>query len=216
MKQGFGNGRVRVLDARQRASAGEILEAAAKAFSQRGYAATSIDDVADVLGCTKGRIYHYFRTKGDLFIGIHQQAIEWALEAVRPVAEQQDLGPAEKLRMMVHRHALHLMDRADYMGPAQYHVEMNLASEGRNKDDAVARIFKMRRRFEAYFVDVMRAGIAAGVFRDADVNVLVKAVLGTVNWMNVWYRPGGRRDSAAARERIAAELAEYALRGVTA
>src|SRR5262245_28414738 len=101
--------RGRVLDEKQRASASEILDAAAKAFSQRGHAATSIDDVADVLGCTKGRIYHYFRTKGDLFIGIHRQSVEWALEAVAPVAERADLDPAQRLREMVRRHAMHLM-----------------------------------------------------------------------------------------------------------
>ena len=216
MTQGFGNGRVSKLDPKKRASANEILDAAAKAFSERGFAATSIDDVADVLGCTKGRIYHYFRTKGDLFIGIHHQALEWALEAVGPTAEREDIGPAEKLGEMVHQHAMHLMNRATYMGPAQHHIEMGLASEGRHKDEAIARLFEMRRQFETYYVTVMEDGIAAGVFRNADVNVLVKATLGTVNWMHVWFQQDGPRDSAAERQRIAAEIAEYAVRGVTA
>ncbi|GAA1867126.1 TetR/AcrR family transcriptional regulator [Pseudonocardia ailaonensis] len=214
MKQGFGNGRVRVLDEKQRASAGEILDAAAKAFSQRGYAATSIDDVADVLGCTKGRIYHYFRTKGDLFIGIHQQSLEWALAAVGPVAEQADLPAPEKLREMVRRHAMHLMEHADYMGPAQHHAEMNLASEGRDKGDAVRGIFEMRRRFESFFTDVVEAGIADGSFRDADPNLMAKAALGISNWMSVWFRPGSQGDTKAEREHMAEELAEFAVRGM--
>ncbi|TYB48214.1 TetR/AcrR family transcriptional regulator [Actinomadura chibensis] len=216
MRQAFANGRTEKLTSKRQASAREILDAAATAFSERGYAATSIDDVADVLGCTKGRIYHYFRTKGDLFIGIHQQALEWALEAVGPTAERDDLGPEEKLREMVHHHAMHLMNRANYMGPAQYQIEMNLAGEGRNKEEQMARIMKMRRQFEAYFTAVVKEGIEAGVFRDTDVNTLVKAVLGTVNWMHAWFRPGGPRDSAAERERTAARLAEYAVRGVLA
>ncbi|GAA4382965.1 TetR/AcrR family transcriptional regulator [Actinomadura verrucosospora] len=216
MRQTFANGRTLKLDSKRQASAREILDAAATAFSERGYAATSIDDVADVLGCTKGRIYHYFRTKGDLFIGIHRQALEWALEAVGPTAERQDLGPEEKLRGMVHHHAMHLMNRASYMGPAQYQIEMNLAAEGRNKQEQMAQIMKMRRQFEAYFVEVLKEGIEAGVFRDTEVNILVKAVLGTVNWMHAWFRPGGSRGSAAERERIAAQLAEYAVRGVLA
>jgi AcrR family transcriptional regulator len=216
MRQAFAHGRTEKLDSKRHASAREILDAAATAFSERGYSATSIDDVADVLGCTKGRIYHYFRTKGDLFIGIHQQALEWALEAVGPTAERTDLGPEEKLREMVHHHAMHLMNRADYMGPAQYQIEMNLASEGRNKDEQMARILTMRRQFEEYFVAVVKEGVETGVFRNTDVNVLVKAVLGTVNWMHAWFRPGAPKDSAAERERIAAELSEYAVRGVLA
>lgn len=204
----------RVLDDKQRASAGEILDAAAKAFSERGYAATSIDDVADILGCTKGRIYHYFRTKGDLFIGIHQQALEWALEAVVPVAEDPELATADKLREMVRRHAMHLMDHADYMGPAQHHVEMNLASEGRNKAEAVDRIFEMRRRFEAYFTSTVEAGVASGELRPGDPAVMVKAMMGAVNWLSVWFRPDSPADSAAGRLHIADELADFAMRGL--
>ncbi|WP_131737953.1 TetR/AcrR family transcriptional regulator [Actinomadura roseirufa] len=212
----FAQGRTGNLDSKRHASAREILDAAATAFSERGYSATSIDDVADVLGCTKGRIYHYFRTKGDLFIGIHLQALEWALEAVGPTAEREDLGPEQKLREMVHHHAMHLMNRANYMGPAQYQIEMNLASEGRNKDEQMAQILKMRRQFEAYYVAVVKEGVETGVFRGGDVNVLVKAMLGTVNWMHTWFRPGGPKDTAAERSRTAAELAEYAVRGVLA
>ncbi|NKY32814.1 TetR/AcrR family transcriptional regulator [Nocardia speluncae] len=216
MTEGFGNGRISKLDPKKRASAHEILDAAALAFSERGYAATSIDDVADVLGCTKGRIYHYFRTKGDLFIGIHHQALEWALEAVGPAAERDDIGPEEKLREMVHQHAMHLMNRASYMGPAQMHIEVGLAAEGRHKDNAVARIFEMRQTFESYYVKVMEDGVEGQVFRDADINLLVKATLGIVNWMHVWFQPDGPADSADERHRIAGEIAQYAVRAVLA
>ncbi len=213
MRQQIGSGRA--LGAKRQMSANEILDAAAKAFSERGYAATSIDDVADVLGCTKGRIYHYFRTKGELFIGIHHQGLEWALEAVGPTAEREDLEPADKLREMVRRHAMHMIDHYTYMGPGQFQIELSLASEGRNQDAAMAKILKMRRRFEDYFLKVVKDGIAAGAFRDTDAKLVTKAVLGSVNWMHVWYRPGGTRDTAAHRERIAAVLADYAVSGIT-
>lgn len=216
MSQGFSNGRMRELDPKQRASAREILDAAAQAFSERGYAATSIDDIADVLGCTKGRIYHYFRTKGDLFIGIHHQALEWGIEAIGPVAERTDVGPAEKLREMVHAHVMHLMNRFSYMGPAQFHGDMELASEGRKKDQAIARLLELRRQFEGYYVSVVKEGVAAGAFRDVDVTLVVRAVIGTVNWLYVWFRPDDPHDSPRERERIATEFAEYALHGVLA
>jgi len=201
---------------RQKASAGEILDAAAKAFGRRGYAATSIDDVADELGCTKGRIYHYFRTKGELFIGIHHRSLVWALEAIRPALEAPDIDVVERLRRMVRGHAMHMMERADYMGPAQHHTEMNLAREGRNKDNSVAEIFEMRREFEAAFVKVVEQGIAEGKFRDGDAGLLAKALLGSVNWMSVWYHPGSSMDVPEERERIADEFSEFAVRGVLA
>lgn len=204
----------RRLDAKRQMSANEILDAAAMAFSERGYAATSIDDVADVLGCTKGRIYHYFRTKGELFIGIHHQGVEWALEAVGPTAERDDLKPEEKLWEMARRHALHMMEHYTYMGPGQGQIEMSLAGEGRNQDAAKAKILKMRRQFEDYYLKVIKEGVETGVFRDTDVKLVTKALLGSVNWMHVWYHPAGARDTAAHRERIAAVFADYAVGGI--
>ncbi|MGC0417701.1 TetR/AcrR family transcriptional regulator [Embleya sp. AB8] len=204
------------LGAKRQMSAGEILDAAAQAFSERGYAATSIDDVADVLACTKGRIYHYFRTKGELFMGIHHQGLVWALEAVGPTAERDDLEPKEKLREMVRRHALHMMEHYTYMGPAQFQIEMNLAGEGRNQDAAMATILTMRRRFEDYYVQVVKDGMASGAFRETDVNLATKAMLGSINWMHAWYRPGGPREATTHRERIAAVLADYAVGGLSA
>jgi AcrR family transcriptional regulator len=204
------------LAVRQEASANEILAAAAKAFGQRGYAATSIDDVADVLGCTKGRVYHYFRTKGDLFFGIHYKSLEWALEAIEPVVADTSLTPPERLWHMVQHHAFHMMDHSDFIGPSQHHVETNLAREGRNRDADLTALFEMRRRFERHFLDAVKAGIASGDFRSGDAELMAKAVLGTVNWMSVWYRPGSPAEKKRARDHIASELATYALNGVLA
>ncbi|MBO9524118.1 MAG: TetR family transcriptional regulator [Nocardioidaceae bacterium] len=203
-------------DPKRQMSAREILDAAALAFSERGYAATSIDDVADVLGSTKGRVYHYFRTKGELFIGIHHQGLEWALEAIGPTAERDDLEPAAKLREMVRRHAIHMMEHHTYMGAGQFQIEIHLAGEGRNQDAAMAKILKMRRQFEDHYLQVVKDGMAAGVFRDTDAKLVVKALLGAINWMHVWFRPGGSKDTAAQRERIAAVLADYTVDGLVA
>jgi AcrR family transcriptional regulator len=208
-------GAARTLDAKQQMSASEILDAAAKAFSERGYAATSIDDVADILGCTKGRVYHYFRTKGELFIGIHQQGLQWALEAVGPPAEREDLDPAQKLRAMLHGHAMHMIEHYTYTGAAQFQIELSLANEGRNKDVAMAEILRMRRKFEDYYLAVVKEGIATGAFRDTDANLFVKALLGSVNWMHVWYRPGAR-ETAAQRDHIASVLADTGVSSIRA
>ena len=71
------------------------------------------------------------------------------------------------------------------------------------KDAQITALFSMRQEFENCFVAVVRAGIESGEFRSGDLNVLTKAVLGAVNWMNVWYHPGpsdvAARLSSAAR-----------------
>ena len=58
------------------ASREEILRAAAEIFMEYGYAATSIDAVAERLGATKGRIYHHYPSKADLFFEVQIAAMK--------------------------------------------------------------------------------------------------------------------------------------------
>ena len=64
----------------------EILRAAAELFMEFGYAATSIDAVAERLGATKGRIYHHYRSKADLFFDVQVAAMNRLNEQVEPIA----------------------------------------------------------------------------------------------------------------------------------
>src|SRR3546814_13745407 len=51
---------------RKKEGRARILEAAAGAFMERGYDATTMDDIAALMGNNKGQIYHYYRRKPDL------------------------------------------------------------------------------------------------------------------------------------------------------
>src|SRR3546814_4492904 len=55
---------------RKKEGRARIPEAAAGAFMERGYAATTLDDIAALLGNTKGQIYHYYRSKLDLYFDV--------------------------------------------------------------------------------------------------------------------------------------------------
>ena len=66
----------------------QILVAAADCFKENGFAATSIDDVADMLGATKGMIYHHFRSKIDLFFAVYRRGMEINFGATEPEAKR--------------------------------------------------------------------------------------------------------------------------------
>ena len=51
-----------------------VMKAARRLFGERGFAATSMDDVAAASRVAKGAIYHYFKTKNDLFEAVFEQA----------------------------------------------------------------------------------------------------------------------------------------------
>ena len=70
----------------------DILRAAALCFMQRGYTASSIDDVARSLGSTTGRIYHHYPSKADLFADVFRAGMDMNFAAIEPVRAQP--GPA--------------------------------------------------------------------------------------------------------------------------
>jgi AcrR family transcriptional regulator len=198
------------LEVRQRAHRDEVLDAAAEAFIERGYAATSIDDVADRLGCTKGRVYHYFRTKGELFLGVHHRALEMAIAAIKPAVDAK-ASAAERLHAMASAHARLMVEEASYMRLAVQHAEMALAIEGRTPRQALLDVSALRQQYEGYFELVISEGVANGEFRQVPPNLMAKAGLGSLNWIGVWYRPGGRGSDTGE---IAEEFAQFVLAGL--
>lgn len=189
-----------------------VLIAAAEAFVQRGYAATSIDDVAERLGATKGFVYHYFRTKGELFVGIHRRALDMVTDVVR--REYEVAAPApERLRRMSKAHATMMVREWALMRLAAQHAEMNLAREGRTRGSKIDEILGLRVAYEAMFETVIADGITAGSFRPADAGLMARAVLGSLNWMSVWVRPAERRSDREVDE-IASTIADFTVRGL--
>src|SRR5690606_31445583 len=87
---------------------------AATAFNERGYDETSIDDVADVLGASKGRIYHYYRSKADIFLDLHLESLRVLIEGVNSIAERVDICPKQRVHQMCVAHALIVMTRISY------------------------------------------------------------------------------------------------------
>src|ERR1700710_893798 len=82
----------------------QILQAAADLFMEFGYAATSIDAVAQRLGATKGRIYHHYRSKADLFFDVQVAAMTRLLDEVEPLARASGNAIA-RLSSMALRHS---------------------------------------------------------------------------------------------------------------
>lgn len=191
----------------------EVLQAAATAFMQNGYAATSIDTVAEVLGATKGRVYYYYRSKADLFFDVHREAMTLNLDIIRPLAAS-SAPPREKLRNMVIAHCNLVMQHYPFQRVSTQGVELHLT--GATTPDqrrTLKALIEMRDEYERHFLTVLEQGIAAKDFRFSDPRIVVKAMLGSLNWMTLWYRPRSG-ETAETRQKIANEHAAFVLMGV--
>ncbi len=169
---------------------------------ERGYDATSVNDIARALGMTKAGLYHYIRGKEALLFEIISFGLDQVRdEVVRPVQALRD--PEERLRQLVARHAL-IITRA-------HGAVAHLTDEVRALPTPMRR--KINQRMRAYF-DLVRETLgelkAAGRLRDVDLTVAAFGIVGTVIWFPRWFRPGGRLTA----EQASAEIASLALASV--
>jgi AcrR family transcriptional regulator len=192
----------------------EILDAAALAFMTKGYAATSIDDVADILSATKGKIYHHYRKKADLFFDVHKRGMEMDLAAVHAAATLSHQKAIDKLRAMTLAHITVIMDHLPYQRVAVQGLEMHLAGETTAAQrEVLSEILVLRDQYENLFRESIQAVMTEGNAPEQDLQIVVKAFFGALNWTTIWYRP---RPDQTEEEKLAVadSIATFAVRGL--
>lgn len=193
----------------------EILEQAAQCFMEQGFHATSIDDVARRLGSTKGRVYHHYAAKIDLFFDVHREGMRYLFAAVEPALETE--GDAiEVLEAMLRAHAMALLEHHAFETVVAQGVQIHrfgATTPGQREtlDDLIA----SRDRLEGLFKTQVARARKAGLLADLDVSIAVKTLLGGIQWSLFWYRPALDKD-ARARGVIADQMVRTLLDGVRA
>lgn len=173
----------------------EIVDTSATVFARQGYHATGIAELCEVNGFGKGAFYYYIGSKEELLAAIHDRVMDEVMAGADRVAASGGT-PSEQL-------AMHGAQLLDVIGRYPDHVWVFLhefpALTGERADQ-----FRTRRRaYEARIEDVLRAGIAAGEFRDVDVWLTARAWLGMHNYTYLWLRAGGRVSAGDAAEPFA-------------
>ncbi len=161
----------------------QIYSTARSLFSERGYHATTVRDIARELNMQGGSLYAHIESKEDVLWELVNRAAEQFLGAVEPIV-QSDTPPTDKLREMVRAHVSVV---ADNLGDAAVFLhEWRFLGEGRR-----AEIAGLRDRYESLYRHVIEEGIASGEFAPADPKMAAMLVLSAVNWMPQWYKPSG-------------------------
>lgn len=189
----------------------EILRAAAELFMEYGYTATSIDAVAERLGATKGRIYHHYRSKADLFFDVQVAAMTRLLSEVEPIARGPG-GPVDRLAAMALRHIQIILRELPMQKVAVQGLERHLLGAS-SAAKRLRSVVKMRDDYERLFTEVIDEGIREGLFIDLPPKLASKPFFGALNWATVWFSQR-RLQSAEAVDEIAHMLAAFALRGL--
>ncbi len=163
----------------------EILRTAARLFQERGYDATSMNDVAAALKLSKGGLYHHFQSKDEILFHIMSHAMDITEERViNPVRRME--GADKRLHELIRLHIEVVLSEEDREITVMLHENHPLPTGLRRKINA-------RKKDYIHFVENLVADAqrhhasASGVTPRAAAFALV----GMINWIYQWYKPGG-------------------------
>jgi AcrR family transcriptional regulator len=181
----------------------QIEDVASALFRERGYAATSVRDIARALEIQGASLYAHVASKEDVLWSIVERSAE-RFERAADAADDATRGPAERLAALVRAHM-----RVVTSDPGQASVfayEWKFLSPERR-----ARIAERRDRYETRFRALIAEGIAARAFAETDPAIAATFVLTALNGIAAWYRPDGR----LTPDQIADQYAALAVRALT-
>jgi TetR/AcrR family transcriptional regulator, cholesterol catabolism regulator len=162
-----------------------LLKSALALFEELGYDATSVQQIVDDAGRTKGAFYHHFQSKEDLLRDLHDEFVVYQLEKAHEVKDR-DTPADEKLRQLV---------TEVLMEPLSiYKSEITVFLQERRflSEDAFAEIRTKRDEVENIIVDVIREGMETGVFKPVGTPRLVAfGVIGMCAWSYTWLEAKG-------------------------
>jgi AcrR family transcriptional regulator len=173
----------------------EILRTAARLFQQRGYDATSMNDVAAALKLSKGGLYHHFQSKDEILFEIMNHAMEITQDRViNPVRGIAD--PDERLRALIRLHIEVVLSPRDREITVMLHENHPLPPTLRKRINS-------RKKDYVHFLENLMAEVQeksrkkdqSNVHRAGKNKVSARAaafaLLGMINWIYQWYKPEG-------------------------
>ncbi|NBW52142.1 MAG: TetR/AcrR family transcriptional regulator [Betaproteobacteria bacterium] len=161
----------------------EILRHATALFDRKGYAYTSLDDVAQAVGIKREALYYYFRSRTEILIAIVGPQTSGLIDGMQAVLSQ-TLPAQEKLRLAIRNH-LQRFDR--------HCLEMTIFLRdgvmGGNEELHVA-MRRVWKDYESMWTRLIDEGKAAGEISDlGDSKMIAFGILGMCNWLARWYNP---------------------------
>lgn len=183
----------------------ELIQASISLFVEKGFSATSIQDIVDRVGVTKGSFYYHFKSKEALLMHIQSSYIDDLLRRQEKILESGQ-NAQDKLVKIVELLIRDIEEQGE-IGKVYYREIRHLAPEN------AAIIRQKRAEFRDKIEIVIEEGITDDEFRGGlEPKMATFAVLGITNWSYQWFNPSG----AVSVEELAAMHTDFILNGLLA
>ncbi len=180
----------------------QILAVSAGLFRNKGYAVTTVRDIAQALGIEASSLYNHISSKEDL---LALTCFDLASRFEKGILEVNDIyfNATEKLRMAILNHVKLLTNDRD--ASAVFLHDWRYLSEPR-----LSEFKQLRDRYEQGFYQIMDDGEKEDLFDNVDKKFAVLTILASVNWVNEWYNAEGKMSP----DEIAAHLTHFIWSGL--
>uniref|UniRef100_UPI004047C6F4 TetR/AcrR family transcriptional regulator n=3 Tax=Roseivirga sp. TaxID=1964215 RepID=UPI004047C6F4 len=161
----------------------QIEEKATVLFQERGYAATSMRDLAQDLGIEAASLYSHIKSKEEILQKICFRMAEEFFSAWQEV-DLENSSQAAKMEKAMIAHVKVITKDTD--ASAVFFNEWRHLS-----DPFLSEFLEMRDDYEGRFKKILRDGMASGEFKIVDEKFMMLTILSSLNWTHNWYKPEG-------------------------
>jgi AcrR family transcriptional regulator len=167
----------------------ELIRVAADVFRAKGYAASTLHDIASELGTDRASLYYYVASKEELFQACISQAVGANIERAREIAGS-GLNPRDRLVRLIE---LLINSQVEHYPYLYVYIQEDMRRVAGEEAAWAVDMVEQTHRFERYFTEAVDDGVRAGMFRDGLSTALVANTLfGMTQWTHRWFVPGGR------------------------
>lgn len=170
--------------------ASHIYRVAAEIMCQKGYEATSMNDIAEAAGLTKAGIYHYIRGKEDLLFEIMNYAMDVVDQGIIAHASQVE-DAEERLRAIIERHSRSVLEG---VGALTIVLDETTALTPAHRRAITAR----KRAYFEFIRGTLEQLAREGKLREVNPTIAAFSLLGMILWISRWYRRDGAISTAEA------------------
>jgi AcrR family transcriptional regulator len=183
----------------------KLMRVSVELFAEHGYAQTSVQQIVDAAGVTKGALYHYFKSKDDLLFDIYDRLLSMQREHLDAIVAR-DLDPERTVRLVCEDVIVTSIE--GLADGAVFFRSQHMLSEKRQRE-----VKQRRRDYNGAFEAILERGRADGVFRtDIPPAILIAHFFSDVHYLAQWYSPGG----PLTKQQVAGELTDLYLAGLLA
>jgi AcrR family transcriptional regulator len=180
-----------------------VLQAAAQLFNERGFHATSLDDIAARLNVTKPTLYYYVKNKDEILLQCVRQGLDMMLEGIEAsraaggkTIDQLMTCMQVYARIVTMDFGMCLIRVGDEQVPPESRKELR----------------RLKSAIDQEFRRLVAEGVAEGSIQPCDPKITAFVIAGALSWIGRWYQPGGEYTADQVAQQCIATLCDGVLR----